>query len=127
MVMSQILCLLANIFAAQIVSCQNSCHSGPCYPPPKRISGDFNVTANSTCGDPPEQYCVMLNCSKVCNAKDPNSKHKAGFVNDPFADNLKLRVPCYVTVRLWKKFYALSVCGDILPRTACSDVPFEVK
>ena len=79
-----ILCLLANIFALPIVLCQDSCTGGPCYPPPADISGDFNVTANSTCGDPPEQYCVKLNCTKVCDAKDPNNNHNPSFVNDPF-------------------------------------------
>jgi len=74
------------IFAAQIVSCQDACSSGPCYPPPADISGDFNVTANSTCGDPSEAYCVKLDCTKVCNANDPNNEHPARFVNDPFAD-----------------------------------------
>ena len=81
-----ILCLLVNIFAAQLASCRDSCRSGPCYPPPTDLSSDFNVTANSTCGDPPEQYCVKLDCSKVCNAADPNNKHDSSFVNDPFAD-----------------------------------------
>lgn len=81
-----ILCLLVNIFAAQIVSCQDSCRSGPCYPPPANLSPDFNVTANSTCGDQAEQYCVRLDCSKVCSATDPNNNHEASFVNDPFAD-----------------------------------------
>lgn len=79
-----VLCLLANIFARPIVLCQDSCTSGPCYPPPMDISKDFSVTANSTCGDPPEQYCFKLNCSKVCDAKDPNNEHKASFVSDPF-------------------------------------------
>ena len=81
-----ILCLLANIFAPQIALCQDPCSSGPCYPPPKDISGDFNVTANSTCGDPPEQYCAKLECTKVCDAKDPTNEHKASFVNDPSGD-----------------------------------------
>lgn len=78
-------CLLA-IFAAQIVSCQDSCSSGPCYPPPSDISKHFNVTANSTCGDPAEQYCFKLDCTKVCNANDPNNEHPPRFVNDPFED-----------------------------------------
>ncbi|KAL9988631.1 hypothetical protein ACROYT_G003097 [Oculina patagonica] len=73
--------------ATQNVSCQDSCSSGPCYPPPADISGDFNVTANSTCGDPPEQYCVNLDCSKVCNANDPNNEHPPRFVNDGFSAN----------------------------------------
>ena len=78
-----ILCLLANIFALRIVLCQDSCTGGPCYPPPADISGDFNVTANSTCGDLPEQHCDQLNCNKVCDAKDPNNNHNPTFVNDP--------------------------------------------
>ena len=78
-------CLLA-IFGAKIVSCQDACSSGPCYPPPADISGDFNVTANSTCGDPAEQYCVKLDCTKVCNANDLNNEHPPSFVNDPFSD-----------------------------------------
>ncbi len=81
-----VLCLIA-IFAVQNVSCQDTCSSGPCFPLPANISGDFNVTANSTCGDPPEQYCVSLDCSKVCDAKDPSNEHPPRFVNDPFSDN----------------------------------------
>ena len=76
-------CLLA-VFAAQVVSCQNSCSSGPCYPSPSDIAGKFNVTANSTCGDPSENYCVKLDCSKVCNANDPDLRHPSSFVNDEF-------------------------------------------
>ena len=83
-----VLCLIA-VFAAQNVSClQDPCSAGPCYPPPADISGGFNVTANSTCGDPPEQYCVNLDCSKVCNAIDSQNEHPARFVNDP-SDNTK--------------------------------------
>ena len=78
-------CLLA-LFAAQIVSCQDPCSRGPCYPTPSDISGDFNVTANSTCGDPAETYCMNLNCSNVCNANDQN-KHPPSFVNDKFSAN----------------------------------------
>lgn len=76
-----VLCLVA-IFAA--VSCQDPCSTGPCYPSPSDISKYFNVTANSTCGDPPEQYCVNLDCSKSCNANDDSLKHPPSFVNDDF-------------------------------------------
>lgn len=80
-------CLLA-IFAVQAVSCQNQCSNGPCYPSPNDIAGKFNVTANSTCGDPsPEQYCLNLVCDNVCNANDDSLKHPPSFVNDAFSAN----------------------------------------
>ena len=78
------LCLFA-IFAP--VSGQDSCSVGPCYPSPLNISKHFNVTANSTCGNPSEQYCVGLDCTKICNASDEKRKHPANFVNDDFRDN----------------------------------------
>ena len=79
-----VLCLFA-IFAA--ISGQDSCSTGPCYPTPSDISTYFNVTANSTCGESPEPYCINLDCSKICNANDPNLTHPASFVNDDFRDN----------------------------------------
>ena len=79
-----LLCLFA-MFAA--VSGQVSCSTGPWYPSPLDISKYFNVTANSTCDDPPEPYCVNLGCSKICDANDPNLEHPASFVNDDFRDN----------------------------------------
>ena len=74
-------CFLA-IVAAQIVSCQNQCSNGPCYPSPSDIAGKFNVSANSTCGDPQEAYCMNLQCDKVCNANDGSLKHPPSFVYD---------------------------------------------
>lgn len=79
-------CLFA-VFAVQIVSCQDACSSGPCYPNPTDIAGNFNVTANSTCGDPPETFCVNLNCSNVCNANSDGLKHPPSFVNDDIRAN----------------------------------------
>lgn len=79
-------CLFA-VFAVQIVSCQDACSSGPCYPNPTDIAGNFNVTANSTCGDPPETFCVNLNCSNVCNANSDGLKHPPSFVNDDINAN----------------------------------------
>lgn len=79
-------CLFA-VFAVQIVSCQDACSSGPCYPSPTDIAGNFNVTANSTCGDPPETFCVNLNCSNVCNANSDGLKHPPSFVNDDINAN----------------------------------------
>ena len=78
-----VLCLFA-IFAA--VSGQDSCSVGPCYPSPSNISKHSNVTANSTCGNPSEPYCVNLDCTNVCNASDENRKHPANFVNDDFRE-----------------------------------------
>lgn len=75
------------ISAAQIVSCQNLCSSGPCYPSPSDIAGNFNVSANSTCGDPEEVYCLNLQCDQVCNANDPNLKHPPSNVYDTIGDN----------------------------------------
>lgn len=76
------------IFAAEIVSGQNQCNNGPCYPSPVDIAGRYNVTANSTCGEPTQEiYCVNLDCSKVCNANDPDLQHPPRFVNDRFSAN----------------------------------------
>ena len=65
-----------------ITMCQNTCSSGPCYPAPSDIAGQFNVTANSTCGDPEEPFCVNLNCSYVCKANSPRLAHPSSFVTD---------------------------------------------
>ena len=79
-----VLCLFA-IFSA--VSGQDSCSVGPCYPSPSDISKYFNVTANSTCGNPSEPYCVNLDCTNVCNAFDDNLAHSASLVKDDFSKN----------------------------------------
>ncbi|XP_027039863.1 laminin subunit beta-1-like [Pocillopora damicornis] len=79
-----VLCLFA-IFSA--VSGQDSCSVGPCYPSPSDISKYFNVTANSTCGNPSEPYCVNLDCTNVCNAFDDNLAHNASLVKDDFSKN----------------------------------------
>lgn len=77
--------LVLVIVAAQTVFCQTTCNTGPCFPPPLDISGRFNVTANSTCGEEgsPETYCLNLECDKVCDANDDALKHPASFVQDP--------------------------------------------
>ena len=77
--------LVLVIVAAQTVFCQTTCNTGPCFPPPLDISGRFNVTANSTCGEEgsPETYCLNLQCDKVCDANDDALKHPASFVQDP--------------------------------------------
>ena len=79
-----VLCLFA-IFSA--VSGQDLCSVGPCYPSPSDISKYFNVTANSTCGNPSEPYCVNLDCINVCNAFDDNLAHNASLVKDDFSKN----------------------------------------
>ena len=79
-----VLCLFA-IFAA--VLGQDSCSVGPCYPSPSNISKYSNVTANSTCGNPSEPYCVNLDCINVCNAFDDNLAHNASLVKDDFSKN----------------------------------------
>ena len=124
-----VLCLFA-IFSA--VSGQDSCSVGPCYPSPSDISKYFNVTANSTCGNPSEPYCVNLDCTNVCNAFDDNLAHNASLVKDDFSKNTfwkskKLRVSCGSTARGSKNFHAVSVCGYFLSRVTGCNVPFEVK
>lgn len=65
--------------------CTASCVEGkPCYPTPKDIAGKRNVTVNSTCGDPVEQFCIELDCSFVCNSNDDTLKHPASYINDRF-------------------------------------------
>lgn len=76
------------MFSTETVFCQTSCSTGPCYPPPEDISGKFNLTANSTCGElSPESYCFNLQCDKVCDANNESLKHPASNVQDSSFDS----------------------------------------
>ena len=71
--------------SVHFLPCATQCTEGiPCYPSSKDISSKRNVTVNSTCGSPPEQFCIELDCSSVCNADDDALKHPASFINDGY-------------------------------------------
>lgn len=77
--------LFAISSSVHFLPCATQCTEGaPCYPSPKDIAAGRNITVNSTCGDPAEQFCIELNCESVCNANDNDLKHPASYINDDY-------------------------------------------
>ncbi|EDO31103.1 predicted protein [Nematostella vectensis] len=79
--------LLFYLWTFRYASGQDGCSSGDCFPRNTEITGFYNATTNSTCGTPREEYCIAQSgsdCSKVCDASNPNTSHPVSHVNDAF-------------------------------------------
>lgn len=57
-----------------------------CFAPSIDIAklANQNMTINSTCGDPPEAFCVRSDCSLLCDASNNQTWHPASYLVDSF-------------------------------------------
>lgn len=58
----------------------------PCFPPVIDAAKlpAFNLTINSTCGTPAEDFCVSTDCSLVCDASNPSNAHPPSHIIDSY-------------------------------------------
>ena len=85
---TQIIVLLLSV-ACILKNAESVCVDNvPCFPGPLDVSkiGSSQLNVNSTCGSPPETFCSLSDCTLLCNASDPATRHPKEYMTDMFAN-----------------------------------------